>query len=150
MSKNNQSTFNWGPGKKYDFCHFCYSLCSLDTPAVQLKKYPKCALKKTDEDGKKVNLNKYLKVRFKKWLKKATDKHNSEFSSCVCDLGRERKHQPCLLPWTWPGQAYWISQTWQRGSHACCVGCHRSGERAKTCWVRSNFVLHFDIAFFSN
>ena len=23
-SKNNQSTFNWGPGKKYDFCHICY------------------------------------------------------------------------------------------------------------------------------
>ena len=63
VSKNNQSTFNWGPGKKYDFCHFCYLNCSLDTPAVQLKRYPKSVLKKTDEDGKKVNLNKYLKVR---------------------------------------------------------------------------------------
>jgi len=44
-SKNNESTFNWGP----------------DTSAVKLTRYPKYALKTTDEDGKKVNLNKYLK-----------------------------------------------------------------------------------------
>ena len=27
-------------------------------------------------------------------------KYYSEFPSSICDLGRERRHQPCLLPWS--------------------------------------------------
>jgi hypothetical protein len=62
-SKNNQSTFNWGPGKKYPFLHFYLLYSSQDIPAVQLKRYPRCALKRTGAEGEELNLNQHLKVR---------------------------------------------------------------------------------------
>ena len=77
-------------------------------------------------------------------------KYYSEFPSSICDLGRERRHQPCLISRTWQGQEYWKSQAWQRGSHAYGGGGNRGRERAKTCWVRLIFVLHFNLGFFSN
>ena len=67
-SKRNQSTFNWDLGKKYLMIHNFIFLSS-DTSAVPLNKYPKAFLKAVDSNGKKVNLNKYLKVTFKEILK---------------------------------------------------------------------------------
>ena len=109
-SKNNQSTFNWGPSKKYLLLHFYLLYSSQDIPAVQLRRYPRCALKRTGEDGEELDLNKHLKVRLGKWIKKQITKYYSELPSGFCDFWRKRRHQPSLLPRAWPGQVYWISQ----------------------------------------
>merc|ERR1719397_2305613 len=44
-NKKNEATFNWDP----------------DTTAVHMKRFLKSSLKGKDKEGKKVNLNKYLK-----------------------------------------------------------------------------------------
>ena len=64
QSKRNQSTFNWDPGKN-QFIIIIFIFLFSETSAVPLKKYPKAFLKAVDSNGKKVNLNKYLKVILK-------------------------------------------------------------------------------------
>ena len=68
QSKRNQSTCNWDPGKNYLMIR-TFIFLSSDTSAVPVKKYPKAFLKAVDSNGKKVSLNKYLKVTFKEILK---------------------------------------------------------------------------------
>ena len=61
-NKRNETTFNWGPGMKIIFLVNTHRLNNSETTGVHMRRFLKSALKGKDKDGKKVNLNKYLKV----------------------------------------------------------------------------------------
>ena len=62
-NKRNETTFNWGPGMKIIFLGSTHRLNMSETTAVHMKRFLKSSLKGKDNEGKKVNLNKYLKVK---------------------------------------------------------------------------------------
>ena len=62
-SKNNDTTFNWGQGMTiFPACEINSEMNILGTTDVLMKRFLKSALKWKDKEGKKINLNKYLKV----------------------------------------------------------------------------------------
>ena len=64
-NKRNETTFNWGPGMKIIFLGNTHRLNNSETTAVHMRRFLKSALKGKDKEGKKVNLNNYLKVNLK-------------------------------------------------------------------------------------
>ena len=63
-NKRNETTFNWGPGMKILRKH-SQGLNISETTVVHMRRFLKSSLKGKDTEGKKVNLNKYLKVNMK-------------------------------------------------------------------------------------
>ena len=61
-NKRNETTFNWGPGMKIIFLGNTHRLNNSETTGVHMRRFLKSALKGKDKEGKKINLNKYLKV----------------------------------------------------------------------------------------
>ena len=61
-NKRNETTFNWGPGMKIIFLGNTHRLNNSETTAVHMRRFLKYSLKGKDKEGKKINLNKYLKV----------------------------------------------------------------------------------------
>ena len=69
-SKNNDTTFNWGQGMTIlPSCEINSGMIILGTTDVHMKTFLKSALKWKDKEGKKINLNKYLKVGLDKTRK---------------------------------------------------------------------------------
>ena len=62
-SKDNDTTFNWGQGmNNLPSCEITSEIIILETTEVHMKRFLKLSLKWKDKEGKKINLNKYLKV----------------------------------------------------------------------------------------
>ena len=109
-NKRNETTFNWGPGMKIIFLGSTHRLNMSETTAVHMKRFLKSSLKGKDNEGKKVNLNKYLKVKLKFYFMKSIFVF-SELSSSFHYLGGARGEPgPCILPVQGGGrEVYWIS-----------------------------------------